>query len=416
MSNVLKALMRGGAAALPVFVSSSVNRVTSNASNTVTAPTGIQDGDLLVAAIFHRAPAGVPVTLPSGWALLNETALSANAFALATKVANNESGNYTFGFSSANDNSVAILVYRNATCINTIGASGTADSATGTAPSITPSYAGVLCASFFTEGTANSVTTPPSGMTNRVLLQGGGLFPQTAIYDLSQPAASTGDKSIVWSGTGQACSTLLQITNEPTVAPEFVASASTQNASTGTALTINKPTGTVEGDLMVAVMCASGGNATWTGASAWVETADYTQRPDLRIAYKIAGASEPSSYTFTVSSSLTNSGTILTYRYAAYDTIGTFTAGTNPLILPSISPSESQSILIATGARDAASVTLGTPTSMTARVTDNDGTAPSYIVCDQTVAKGPTGTRSMSTGSTSEVAGIMLSIKPTRSL
>ena len=170
---------------------------------------------------------------------------------------------------------------------------------------------------------------------------------------------------------------------------------------------------------MVAVMAtnATGGNASqpWTGDTGWVEIFDQQSAPDLRIAYKIA-ASEGSSYTFTFGASVFLAGTILTYRYAAYDTIGTFTSSANPLILPSISPSESQSILIAAGARNAASITLGTPTDMTARVTDSDGTSPSYIVCDQTVAKGPTGTRSMSTGSTSSVAGIMLAIKPTRSL
>ena len=159
---------------------------------------------------------------------------------------------------------------------------------------------------------------------------------------------------------------------------------------------------------------------TWTGDTDWTEVADQGSFPSLRIAYKVAGSSEGSNYTFTASGagagSQRSSGCILTYRYAAYDTIGSFTTGTNPLVLPSISPSESQSILIAAGARGAASITLGTPTSMTARVTDNDATSPSYIVCDQTVAKGPTGTRSMSTGLTTSVAGIMLAIKPTRSL
>jgi hypothetical protein len=193
--------------------------------------------------------------------------------------------------------------------------------------------------------------------------------------------------------------------------PEFVASARTQNSLSIPMLTINKPAGTVEGDLMVAVM-AAGGGATWTGDTGWTELADQGVTPSLRIAYKVASASEPSSYTFLASNVLRLSGCILTYRYAVYDTIGSFTSGTDPLILPSVSPSENQSILIAAGARDTPWITLGTPTGMTARVTDNDGDAPSYIVCDQIVAKGPTGTRSMSTGSTSNVAGIMLVIKP----
>jgi len=167
------------------------------------------------------------------------------------------------------------------------------------------------------------------------------------------------------------------------------------------------------------VMAASSGASNaWTD-STFTEIADQASNtnPQLRVAYKVAGSSEPSSYSFTIGESRTLSGCILTYRYAAYDTIaGSFTTGANPLVLTSISPSESQSILIAAGARGSNNITLGTPTGMAARVTDNDATSPSYIVCDQTVAKGPTGTRSMSTGSTNNVAGIMLSIKPTRSL
>lgn len=171
---------------------------------------------------------------------------------------------------------------------------------------------------------------------------------------------------------------------------------------------------------MIAFMgCGTSGSGySWTGDTGWTEVCDQVAGANLRIAYKVATASEPSSYTFTLNTSVSSKGaSILTYRYAAYDTIaGAFTTGANPLVLSSISPSLSQSLLLAVGARAAASVTLGTPTSMTARVTDNDATAPSYIVCDQTVSKGPTGTRSMSTGSTTNVAGIMLAIKPIRSL
>jgi hypothetical protein len=134
----------------------------------------------------------------------------------------------------------------------------------------------------------------------------------------------------------------------------------------------------------------------------------------VRVAYKVAGPSEPASYTFTINSSTAVglAASILTYSDAAYDTVGAFTTGTDPLVLPSISPSVSFSVLIAVGARSAASITLGTPTDMTARVTDNDATIPSYKICDQLVTSGATGTRSMTTGSASGVSGLMLAIKP----
>lgn len=393
---------------LPVFVSSS-EVYSATSSFTVTAPTGIQDGDLLVAIGFAENPA--TCTPPSGFNvnLLNST--SSNAVFTAFKVASSESGSYSFTWGGGR---IAILVYRNATRINTVGSISRSGTTTGTATSITPSYKGVLCG-VFANG-SKAIDTDPSGLTVRA---GNSGFRALRVLDKgsSLPVAS-GDYSATWNGSAPdaAVSFLLQITNEPTVAPEFVASASTQNTSNSNTLTINKPTGTVEGDLMVAVMADGSSSESWTGDTGWTEVADQgTTKPSLRLAYKVAGASEGASYTFTHLRSASLSGCILTYRYAAYDTIGSFTTGTDPLILPGISPSESQSILIAAGARFSPSITLGTPTSMTARA-KVEGAEPSYIVCDQTVAKGPTGTRSMSTGSTNNVSGIMLALKPTRSL
>jgi hypothetical protein len=404
-----------GALPTPTFVSSSTNRVQVT-GNTVTAPTGIQNGDLLVAVGVR--PSNVNVTPPTGFSVIQHNGSTNQTTFIATKVANSESGNYTFTWSGTNgDNVVSILVYRNATQVNTVGSIARTSSTTGTAASITPTYTGTLCAVFAINAT-RTITTAPAGMTQRAAYTAA--TPGFAVYDLlNQPASATSAASLTWSSTAAEVASLqFFVTNEPTVAPEFVASASTQTTISTTTLTVNKPSGTLEGDLMIAVMARAGTTGrSWTGDTGWTEAADQASAtPSLRIAYKTAGSSEPSSYTFTVSGNGELSGCILTYRYAAYDSVAAaFTIGANPLVLTSISPSLSQSILIAAGAR-ATSVTLGTPTSMNARVTDNDGISPSYIVCDQTVTNGPTGTRSITTGSNSEVAGIMLAIKPTRSL
>jgi hypothetical protein len=402
---------------LPGFVSSSKNRATAS-TNTVTAPTSIENGDLLVAVGFSQT-ASLTVAPPSGFNVSHLDGTSTNTVFIATKVASGESGNYTFTWSSSNTNKVAILVYRNATRVNTIGKIDRASSTMIAAAAITPTYRGTLVAMFANEN-ASAVSTAPSGMTLRAGYDGN--TPTLGLYDLSpQEASATGTKTITWGTTGDLAALLFQVTNEPDVTPEFVASASFQRTGTTGTLTVDKPTGTVEGDLMVAVMATSGAaNATggWTGDTGWTEVADQNNtNPGLRLAYKVAGASEASSYTFNQNTSNFPTGCILTYRYAEYDAIAvSFTTAASPLVLPSISPSRSQSVLIAAGCRQAGSITLGTPTSMTARVTDNDTNSPSYIVCDQVVANGPTGTRLMTTASTTNVAGIMLAIKPTRSL
>lgn len=407
-----KVFMAGNSRNLPKFISSSINQ-SAGSTNLVTAPTGIQNGDLLVAVGYSRVPA-VTVTPPSGFNVINTSSGSLQTLFVATKTASSETGDYTFTWSATAEKVVAVLVYRNASRVNTVGALGTTITATGTAPSITPSYRGVLAAVFGIQG-SKAVNTAPSGMTQRAVQTAS--RPNFVVYDQSpQEASVTGDKSLVWGGADDTASFLFQVTNEPAVAPEFVASASTQNASSGTTLVINKPTGTVAGDLMVAVMASADAAASsWTGDAGWSEVADLATGPNLRIAYKTAGAAEGGSYTFTVNNGNVLSGCILTYRYAAYDTIGSFAVDADPLILPTISPSASQSILFAAGANKDANVTLGTPAGMTARITDNNANQPSYIVCSRTVARGPAGTSSMSSGNTLRVAGIMFSIKPTRS-
>lgn len=419
--NILMAAAGNAARPQPTFVSSSVASG-GGTSATVTAPSGIQNGDLLVALVFVTGGgASTVVTPPTGFNVQSRQNSSATVFCFATKVAASESGNYTFAVSGTSSNTSAIvLVYRNATSVNTVGALAIAASNTVAAASITPTYNGTLVAAYVRNGSGSvTATTPPAGMT----LRGSYLTanPVFEVYDqAAQTATATGTKSIAFNGPGtpETAGILLQVTNEPSVAPEFVASASQQNTSTGASLVINKPSGTVEGDLMVAFMMGgSTATQTWTAPAGWTEVLDQGAKPNTAIAYKVAGASEGASYTFTASASNnTQTGCILTYRYAAYDTIGTLVTAANPLVLTSISPTLSQSILLAFGAREAASITIGTPTSMTARVTDSDASLGSYKVADQIVAKGPTGTRSMTTGSTTSVAGIMLAIKPTRSL
>lgn len=404
---------------LPAFVSSSSNSA-GLANVTVTAPTGMQDGDLLV-SIAYTSPLA-KVTPPSGFVQVSgENNTADPGVFISSKVAASESGNYTFTNNTPGGGggafSVVILVYRNATRVNTVGSiSRTSSNTVARGQSITPSYSGVLLASF-TRASTGAVATAPAGMTLRA---GPTTGTYNRVYELSgQSAAPTGDKDLTYTTASNHTGLLLQVTNEPALAPTFVASASTQtDTASTTTVTVNKPTGTVEGDLMVAVMsCGATSTArTWTGDTGWTEVADENVVPNLRVAYKVAGAAEGSSYTFTASLSTTSglAASILTYRYAAYDAVSSFASGSDPLILPNLTAAESQSVLLAIGARAAPSVALGAPTGMATRVSDSGGIAPSYIVCDQTVAKGPAGVRGISTGSSTHVAGIALSIKPTR--
>ena len=404
---------------LPYFISSSVSR-SGAGTNTVSAPSGIQDGDLLIAIGFSATP-GLGIAVPVGFNTCYFDDSTSNATFVATKTASSESGGYTFTWTSDNNNIVAVMVYRAATRINVVGSITKTATNLVTASGVTPTYSGVLCAYFANSDDNVTVSGAPSDMTNRVSYVGStGVRPGAfLVYDRSLGAVGSGSKSVTLTGNANSSVAMLfQVTNEPLVAPEFVAYSDTQNTVEGPTLTITKPAGVISGDLLVAVMSIGGtGVGTWTGDAGWSETADLRAMPSLRLAYKVAGGSEPSSYTFTCTEPGDfTAGAVLAYRYASYDTTGAFTTDTEPLKLPTITPSLSQSVILAFVSQNVASASFSTPYGMSTKVLNSDGVKPSYVVYDQVVQKGSIGSRNVSGASSSGIAGILMSIKPTRSL
>jgi len=66
----------------------------------------------------------------------------------------------------------------------------------------------------------------------------------------------------------------------------------------------NRPAGTVQGDLLIAVMVTDGDGENLTGLGGWAAiTGNIGSNHTSRSWYRIAGASEPATYTFTVGSS-----------------------------------------------------------------------------------------------------------------
>lgn len=74
-------------------------------------------------------------------------------------------------------------------------------------------------------------------------------------------------------------------------------------SASGTSINGSRPAGTASGDLLIAIMTTDGGGETLTAPGGWtVVTGNIGSNHTSRSWYKIAGASEPASYTFTVGS------------------------------------------------------------------------------------------------------------------
>jgi hypothetical protein len=193
---------------------------------------------------------------------------------------------------------------------------------------------------------------------------------------------------------------------------EFVAlSTATIDSTT---LTINKPTGTVQGDLLIAIVFADP-NATWTGDTGWTEVVDQGTAPSLRVAYKVAGASEASSYTFISSASGLIGGAILTYKNALYDTIGAIQTGTSGGVqtAPSITLAESASTLIAVFARGQ-TTSWSAPSAGLSLLTTQTVVRPTWAIYHQIdLPSGSTGTRQATPANTAgSLACVLIGIKP----
>lgn len=298
---------------------------------------------------------------------------------------------------------------------------------------ITPNTAGCVILAFGMS--ANNAGSPtlliePAGTINAINVAGAGSGSacKSSVYAYNGWTSGSYDPP-PWTGGGtstsndSSCAVTFAIrpAGSSQIGPVLLSAASTQNTVSSTSLTINRPGGTRQNDLLVAFLLSGGGTQ---GAGGWSSTGwtfannltGGNNRPFNAIAYKIVGAGEASSYTFTAATSRTLSGSIIAYRNAAYDTVGTATDSTNPLVLPSITVSDF-STLIGIGSRDTASITVTGPSTMQTVVLDNGGNTPSYLISQETPeASGSVGTRSFTVGATTNVNGCMVSVKPSASL
>lgn len=181
-----------------------------------------------------------------------------------------------------------------------------------------------------------------------------------------------------------------------------------------TTIVINKPSGVVQNDLMVAIVTAddTGSNKTFTGPTGWTEAGDFG---GLAVYYKTAGASETSTYTFTCSSGQVLSGIIMAFRNAAWDLIGASATGPTPT-LPSITLSSNNSTVIAF-------VKAGDKVDLASNITDDSYTYvyketasvqafTMVIAIKEGVASGSTGTVTSVTTKNSSARGFLIGIKP----
>jgi hypothetical protein len=192
------------------------------------------------------------------------------------------------------------------------------------------------------------------------------------------------------------------------VTPTYVNTATALQNTASTTITVNVPTGTATGDLLILTVIS--GSATWTTPAGW--TVWLASANNRAIYYKTA-SSEPASYTVTQNSTTTASACMLAYRNAAIDVMGTITAGnTSPNTADAITTTANNAIVFNYVAGNTGSLSFSTPAGYTSLASDSDTTSPSYnlFYTIQTTAGG-TGTVTTTFGS-GNARSTLFSIKP----
>jgi hypothetical protein len=192
------------------------------------------------------------------------------------------------------------------------------------------------------------------------------------------------------------------------MAISFVNSSTAVQNTASTTISINAPASVANGDLLILLVISN--NGTWTAPSGWTE---WLASANNRAIYYRYASFEPTSYTITQSASQTSSATMVAYRGAAIDVMGTIGALATPSVAAAITTTANNAYVFDFVGVNTASLTFTTPTGYTALTSDSDTTSPSYGLFYITQATaGTTGTVSSTPSGGNTARSTLFSIIP----
>lgn len=207
--------------------------------------------------------------------------------------------------------------------------------------------------------------------------------------------------------------------NQASAAISYVGIASRANTTASTTITIPRSTSVVAGDFMIAQVAMRPSSPTIAPPSGWTfirRDNSSTNRITTALYYKFATASEPTSYTWTFSTSLITSGGIVAYRGVDPTTpidahSGRVNASGCTLTANSVTTTRANDMLVFIGGFDDDSSDLIAPSGMTERLDVHGGDTSTYFAEQQLGADGSTGNKVTScSSSTFESVGNLVAL------
>lgn len=199
--------------------------------------------------------------------------------------------------------------------------------------------------------------------------------PMRAESPVSSQARRAAWRAFVARCAGAAAIVCAFFTAAPAFAQITQVSSSTQSPTSNVStLTVTRPASVVANDVLVAMVAYRGGTNISVSAtpSGWTEvtTTDDATRLGMHLYYKVAGASEASSYAWTLSASTRAAAGIIAFRGVnTGNPVAAFATQVNgdsaSLTAPSVTPGVANSMLVAFWAIVHGSATITDPASMT---------------------------------------------------
>jgi hypothetical protein len=396
-------------------------------------------GDVIIAHISLRSGAGT-ITKPSAsWNLVDRIDSSTVTLAVYSLVAgSSEPASYTWSWPTAVK---AVGVMRNFSGVDTsapvdghAGATESSASTTHVAPSVTAAYGNeirVVGIADASSGTCNTISG--WNLTSGGSSGGGGGSAQvngSMFYATTTlPAGPTGTLTAT---CGNDIAATHQLTLKPSTTPSCTVTATlkkttpitlrsstTKSLVAGTSLVVDTPAGVQQNDLMFVLIGWNGSTAISAIPAGWTQTSTNASNGQALYTYRrIAGASEPASYTWTFSAAVT----VVAWEgaYIGVDTTtpldGVNGSGQNGTThtTGTTSNSSANDMVIAAYSLNAVS-TFTTPTGMTAEsvVTAGSGPGVSLAVFDaiQTSA-GTVSPKSTTSSASAQDANVVLGWRP----
>jgi hypothetical protein len=271
-------------------------------SLTIDMPVGTLQDDLMIASVAVT-PSTTTITPPAGWTLVRRTdngSATTNSLAVYRKTATaSEPTTYKWTLGGATTAAGGIQSFINVDTSNPIDVENGQATASATAhatPDVTTSVENTFVVT--SHAFASSATwSEPSGMTEAFDIASetptvSAGISITGTYRRQAAAGATGAKTATASGNADTGNTHI-LALKPATPP----------------LTINKPAGTVANDVMVAAIAFNHDSTVITPPAGWTLVRRIENNNavlGLEVHYRVAGASEPASYTWFASTSSGN--------------------------------------------------------------------------------------------------------------